>query len=305
MHNVLVIGSLNMDFDVYTSHRPAPGETVMGKSMKMVPGGKGANQAYALARMKVKTTMIGAVGDDPFGKMLLQNLRSAGVDTNSIRISEKETGKAFIEIDDQGQNYITVIAGANHDLDESLLFNHIDLFEQADAIVMQLEVPFPIVHQAARLCQQKKKLFILDPAPAIRDIPKDFFPLVDIAKPNETELSILTGMPTSTKEEIIHAAQKLHELGVKNVMVTLGGKGTLLIQEHGMQEFPAYPVKAVDTTAAGDCFLASFISQFDGQDFAPAIDFGAKAAAIAVTRPGAQSSIPTYEEVCQFSPQSR
>lgn len=299
MNNVLVIGSLNMDFDVYTSRRPAPGETVMGQSMKMVPGGKGANQAYALARMKVKTSMIGAVGDDPFGRMLVQNLKTAGVDTSGIRLSDRETGKAFIEIDGQGQNYITVIAGANHDLDESLLLDHIDLFEQADAVVMQLEIPFPIVQQAAKLCHQKGKLFILDPAPAMRDIPADFFPLVDIAKPNETELSVLTGMPTGSREEIVRAAQKLHALGVRNVMVTLGGQGTLLLQESGMREFPAYPVKAVDTTAAGDCFLASFISQFDGRDFAPAIDFGAKAASIAVTRPGAQSSIPDYEEVCQ------
>lgn len=305
MNHVLVIGSLNMDFDVYTSHRPEPGETVMGKSMKMVPGGKGANQAYALARMNVKTAMIGAVGDDPFGQMLIHNLQTAGVDTSSIRLSSQETGKAFIEIDEQGQNYITVIAGANHDLDETLLLDHLDLFEQADAIVMQLEIPLPIVCQAAKLCRQKEKLLILDPAPAVKDLPADLFPLVDIAKPNETELSILTGMPTNTREEIVSAAKKLHAMGVKNVMVTLGGKGTLLVQDSGIREFPAYPVKAVDTTAAGDCFLASFLSQFDGQDFSAAIDFGAKAAAIAVTRPGAQSSIPSYEEVCRFSPQSR
>ena len=172
---------------------------------------------------------------------------------------------------------------------------------QADAVVMQLEIPVPSVVAAAKLAKKHGKTVVLDPAPARADLPDELWAQVDITKPNETELALLTGLPTGTEEEVVAAAKALITKGVKNVLVTLGGDGTMLVTEDKVEKFPAYKVKAVDTTAAGDCFLAAFISQFTGSNFAEAIDFGARASAIAVTRQGAQTSIPTVEEVRCFN----
>lgn len=300
MNKVLVVGSLNMDFAVYAARRPAPGETVRGRSMRLVPGGKGANQAYALGRMGASVAMIGAVGTDSFGDMLVENLAQAGVNTAPIQRGAVETGKAFIEIDDSGENCITIIGGANDAVDVALLEANRELFTWADAVVMQLEIPLATVVHAAKMCRAAGARLVLDPAPGER-LPDELLSLIDILKPNETELAILTGMSTGTEEEVIAAARSLNARGVKHVMVTLGGSGTLLVDAAAARMFPAYQVTVVDTTAAGDCFLAAFISQFDGEDFASAVDFGARAAAIAVTRPGAQASIPTYAEVMSFN----
>lgn len=301
MKKVLVVGSLNMDFAVYMERRPQPGETLMAKSMKLVPGGKGANQAYAFGKLGVEATMVGAVGKDTFGKQLLASLESVSVNTTGIKeITGAETGKAFIEIEDNGQNSISVIAGANTAVDEALVQEHEKLFVQTDAVVMQLEIPLPSVVAASKLAKKHGKIVVLDPAPARTDLPDELWAQVDIAKPNETELGLLTGLPTNTADEVVTAAKSLLAKGVKNVLVTLGGDGTLLVTEDKVERFPAYKVKAVDTTAAGDCFLAAFVSRFNGSNFQEAIDFGARAAAIAVTRQGAQTSIPTVEEVKKF-----
>lgn len=301
MEKVLVVGSLNMDFAVYMDRRPQAGETVMAQGMKLVPGGKGANQAYALGKLGADTSMIGAVGDDTFGQQMLANLEHVSVDTAGIKqIAGVETGKAFIEIEDSGQNSISVIAGANASVDEGLVLAQAERFAKADAVVMQLEIPVPSVIAAAKLAKTHNKTVVLDPAPARTDLPDELWAQVDITKPNETELALLTGLPTNTEEEVVTAARSLIAKGVKNVLVTLGGDGTLLVNDSTVQKFPAYKVKAVDTTAAGDCFLAAFMSRFDGENFATAVDFGAKASAIAVTRQGAQTSIPTVEEVEKF-----
>ena len=273
----------------------------MAQSMKLVPGGKGANQAYALGKLGARTSMIGAVGNDAFGQQLLDSLESVSVNTAGVKkIADTETGKAFIEIESNGQNSISVIAGANAAVDEALVQEQENLFAQADAVVMQLEIPVPAVVAAARLAKKHGKTAVLDPAPARADLPDELWPLVDAAKPNETELALLTGLPTGTEEEVAAAAKSLIAKGVKIVLVTLGGDGTLLVTADKVEKFPAYKVKAVDTTAAGDCFLAAFVSRFDDKNYAQAIDFGARAAAIAVTRQGAQTSIPTSEEVEKF-----
>ena len=301
MKKVLVVGSLNMDFAVYMDRRPQAGETVMAQSMKLVPGGKGANQAYALGKLGARTAMIGAVGTDTFGEQMLANLESVSVDTAGVKkITGAETGKAFIEIDSSGQNSISVIAGANAAVDETLVQGQEKLFAKADAVVMQLEIPVLSVLAAAKLAKKHGKLVVLDPAPARADLPDELWAHVDITKPNETELALLTGLPTGTADEAVTAAKFLLSKGVKNVLVTLGGEGTLLVGAGQVERIPAYQVKAVDTTAAGDCFLAAFVSYFTGSNFAEAIDFGAKAASIAVTRQGAQTSIPTKEEVEKF-----
>ncbi|WP_037352629.1 ribokinase [Selenomonas sp. FC4001] len=302
MNKVLVVGSLNMDFAVYMDRRPKAGETVMAQSMKLVPGGKGANQAYALGKLGADTSMIGAVGTDTFGEQMLANLENVGVATDGIKkIAGTETGKAFIEIEKTGQNSISVIAGANAAVDEDLVKAQEEKFAKADAVVMQLEIPMPAVVAVAKLAKKHGKTVVLDPAPARNDLPDELWAQVDITKPNETELALLTGLPTGTEEEVVTAAKALIAKGVKNVLVTLGGDGTMHVSADKVEKFPAYKVKAVDTTAAGDCFLAAFMSRFDGTNFAEAIDFGAKASAIAVTRQGAQTSIPTVEEVESFN----
>ncbi len=301
MNKVLVVGSLNMDFAVYMDRRPKAGETVMAQGMKLVPGGKGANQAYALGKLGANTSMIGAVGTDTFGEQMLANLENVGVATDGIKkIAGTETGKAFIEIEKSGQNSISVIAGANAAVDEDLVKEQEEKFAQVDAVVMQLEIPMPAVVAAAKLAKKHGKTVVLDPAPARNDLPDELWAQVDITKPNETELALLTGLSTSTEEEVVAAAKALIAKGVKNVLVTLGGDGTMRVSADKVEKFAAYKVKAVDTTAAGDCFLAAFMSRFDGRNYAEAIDFGAKASAIAVTRQGAQTSIPTVEEVERF-----
>lgn len=176
MDRVLVVGSLNMDFAVYMDRRPQAGETVMARSMKLVPGGKGANQAYALGKLGAKTAMIGAVGSDAFGKQLLENLESVSVNTAGVRrIPGAETGKAFIEIESSGQNSISVIAGANAAVDEALVREREELIAQADAVVMQLEIPVPSVAAAARLAKKHGKTVVLDPAPARPDLPDELW----------------------------------------------------------------------------------------------------------------------------------
>ena len=302
MNKVLVVGSLNMDFAVYMDRRPLAGETVMARGMKLVPGGKGANQAYALGTLGVRTSMIGAVGTDSSGEQLLESLESVSVNTTGIqKMAEVETGKAFIEIESSGQNSISVIAGANAAVDEAVVQGQENLFAKADAVVMQLEIPVTSVVAAAKLARKHGKIVVFDPAPARSDLPDELWSLVDITKPNETELALLTGLPTGTGDEIVTAAKSLLTKGAKTVLVTLGGDGTLLVTADKVEKFPAYKVKAVDTTAAGDCFLAAFVSRFTGCNFAEAIDFGARAAAIAVTRQGAQTSIPTMDEVEKFT----
>ena len=302
MNKVLVVGSLNMDFAVYMDRRPKAGETVMAQSMKLVPGGKGANQAYALGKLGADTSMIGAIGMDDFGEQMLANLENVGVVTDGIKkIASTETGKAFIEIEKSGQNSISVIAGANAAVDEALVQEQEDKLAKADAVVMQLEIPIPSVVAAAKLAKKHGKTVVLDPAPARNDLPDELWAQVDITKPNETELALLTGLPTGTEEEVVTAAKSLIAKGVKNVLVTLGGDGIIHVSADNVDNFPAYKVKAIDTTAAGDCFLAAFMSRFDGRNYAEAIDFGAKASAIAVTRQGAQTSIPTVEDVESFN----
>lgn len=262
MNKVLVVGSLNMDFVIYMDRRPKAGETVMAQSMKLVPGGKGANQAYALGKLGADTSMIGAVGTDTFGEQMLANLENVGVATDGIKkIAGTETGKAFIKIEKNGQNSISVIAGANAAVDEDLVKAQEEKFAKADAVVMQLEIPMPIVVAAAKLAKKHGKTVVLDPAPARNDLPDELWAQVDITKPNETELALLTGLPTGTEEEVVTAAKALIAKGAKNVLVTLGGDGTMRVSADKVEKFAAYKVKAVDTTAAGDCFLAAFMSR--------------------------------------------
>ena len=299
MGKVLVVGSLNMDFVINTDQMPVPGETVLGNTFSLCPGGKGANQAYAIGKIGGDVAMIGAVGNDEYGKKLKDNLQSVNVDVMPIEVIEDEnTGCAFVTVDKTGENNIVVIQGTNKMITKETIDKNIKLIEESDIVLMQLEIPIDVVKHTITLAKQYGKTVILDPAPAQAGVLDDVFDKIDFAKPNETELSILTGMPTSNMEEIKSAARALNEKGIKNILVTLGKKGSMLINKEECTHFEVPDIKIVDTTAAGDSFIATFsIGISNGNDVHDSIRFANKVANFVCTRPGAQASIPTREEI--------
>lgn len=304
MKKLLVIGSLNMDTVIETPYMPKSGETIAGTGVSLIPGGKGANQAYAAGKLGGAVSMIGAVADDSFGQALKSNLESVGVDTKGIAVMEGETtGQAFITVDGCGANSIILIGGTNALVSKELIDANRTLIEECDILMMQLEIDHAVVEYAKDLAVSLGKMVILDPAPAKGNLPETIWQGVDYIKPNETELEILVGRTITGEEEIKAAANELLAKGVKNVMVSLGGDGCLLANQSGCRFFPAHKVAAIDTTAAGDCFTASFaLALSKGESVEEAIRFGQKASAIAVTRKGAQSSIPSLEEVLTYTP---
>ena len=302
MKKVLVIGSLNMDFSIKSIKLPLPGETVIGESFKLNPGGKGANCAYALGKLGCNTSMIGMVGNDTYAKELIHNLKSVNVNTNGIKIKDDiSTGVAFVNVDSNGENNIIVIPGANNKITTSFIDENITLIKEADIIVMQLEIPADVVMYIARLAKEYNKFVVLDPAPAINNLDEELYKYIDIIKPNETELAILTNSNPSSKEEIIKCAKILNNKGVKNVIVTLGGDGSILVNNDCIEEFKALDVDVVDTTAAGDSFTAALICSLSrDKSLDEAISFAHTVSAMVVTKRGAQSSIPTEDEIRKF-----
>lgn len=296
-----------MDFVVEVNKMPLPGETILGKSFTLVPGGKGANQAYAIGKLGANVSMLGAVGNDEYGKKLLENLNSVNVDTQAInKLNNTNTGCAFINVDASGENSIVVIGGANQNITEQMVIDNIDIIENSDIIVMQLEIPIEIVTLVAKIAKEKEKIVILDPAPAFSNIPEELLSNVDIIKPNETEIQILSGKETKTTEDIIDAAKTLIDKGVKIVIVTLGENGSLLVTEKYTKHFNSLNVQAIDTTAAGDSFTAALTKTLvDGKNIEEAIKFGHLVSSIVVTRKGAQTSIPTPEEINNFIKEER
>lgn len=302
MGNILVVGSLNMDHVIRSPEIPLPGETVLGRSLNLVPGGKGANQAYAAGKLGAHTMMIGAVGDDANGRALTENLQSVGVDTRGIAvIKDQPSGAAFITVNDKGENNITVVPGANILLSPSHILANEALFEECDAVMFQMEIPMETIICAAKLAKQKGKLVILDPAPVPPEFPEELIRYVDLIKPNEYELARLSGMPTDTMDHIRSAAKKMRDRGIETLVVTLGANGTVLVTQDGFEHFPSHKVQVVDTTAAGDSFVAALTLHLtNGGTIKDAIRFGTKVSAIVVTRAGAQTSIPSLSEVEQL-----
>lgn len=299
MKKVVVVGSINMDLVTMCQRVPEAGETIFGEKFFQVPGGKGANQGVAIGKLGTEVTMLGKVGNDSFGNDLINSMKNSGVNTDYIERSESSTGIAKIIVEGNGQNRILVVSGANMDVDKNYIDRHIDVIKEADIIVTQLELPLPTVEYALEKAKEFGKITILNPAPAA-PLSEKMIKSSDIIIPNETELSMITKMATDTEEEIKAACEKLLAKGVKELIVTLGSKGSLHVNKEKSEFHSAYIVKAVDTTAAGDSFIGGFVKALNGDNIDEAIEFGTKVSAIAVTRLGAQSSIPTLEEVNEF-----
>ncbi|WP_316817014.1 ribokinase [Pedobacter nyackensis] len=295
---IIVTGSMNMDMVVKTSHIPQPGETVLGGTFFMNPGGKGANQAVAVARLGGEVAFIGKIGDDIFGKQSSQLFDEEGVDTLGILSdAENPSGIALITVDQLGENSIVVAPGANANLEPDDVEQAFSLYPDGKILLIQLEIPMRTVEFAARYAQGKGMTVILNPAPA-NDLIPELFSLIDIITPNVNEAEVLSGVKITDITSAKEAAESLHKQGVKNVIITLGKLGAALLEEGVFYHIPAPEVETVDTTAAGDVFNGALaVAVAEGRSLKDAASFACRAAAIAVTRLGAQSSIPYRNEV--------
>ncbi|MBJ9974307.1 ribokinase [Pseudomonas sp. S75] len=296
---VVVVGSLNMDLVARAERLPRGGETVAGNGFFTAPGGKGANQAVAAARLGASVAMVGNVGGDAYGEQLLQGLRDEGIDCQAVGVcAGVSSGLALIVVDASSQNAIVIIPGGNGQLDIDAVQRFDALLEQAEVIVCQLEVPPATVAWTLARGRELGKTVILNPAPATGQLPVDWFAHIDYLIPNESEAQTLTGIAVTDQPTARRAGEHLCALGARNVIVTLGAEGALLVSAHGSRHFPASQVHAVDTTAAGDTFVGGFAAGLaGGLEALDAIVLGQRAAAISVTRAGAQPSIPRLTEL--------
>lgn len=298
---VVVIGSLNMDLVTRAPRLPKGGETLIGESFCTIPGGKGANQAVAAARLGAKVSMVGCVGSDAYGQQLRGALLAEGIDCQSVSVVAGSSGVALIVVDDNSQNAIVIVAGANGVLTPDVLDRFDEVLRSADVIICQLEVPDATVGHALKRGRELGKTVILNPAPASRALPADWYASIDYLIPNESEAAVLSGLAVDSLETAEAAATQLLAAGAGKVIVTLGAQGLMFANGASFEHFPAPLVKAVDTTAAGDTFVGGFAAALaDGKSEVEAIRFGQIAAALSVTRAGAQPSIPTLLEVQAF-----
>ena len=301
---IVVIGSINMDLVLRVPRMPLPGETLTGGAFRTIPGGKGANQAVACARMSGKlaaggqqVAMVACVGDDEFGATLRAALvADAIIDSHVTTMPGVASGIASILVDDNGQNSIVLAGGANDCLSPAHIDAARELIEQSDIVVLQLEVPMATVVHAIKLARSLGKTVVLNPAPAAK-VPADVLALVDYLIPNEIEAAMLAGAEVDAND-VKALAGALQKQGSDNIIITLGAKGVHAALYGGDHDFPAQAVQAVDTTAAGDTFIGGFVAGLaSGLDEAEAIAQGQRAAAWSVTKPGAQTSIPHLHEL--------
>jgi ribokinase len=293
-----------MDLVVRVERFPLPGETIFGTDFKMFPGGKGANQAVCCAKLGQKVRFVGKMGDDLIRERLSASLEQAGVIIDSLIVDPVEpTGTALITVDKNGENEIVVVSGSNMKLRPADVDGVHDIFGSAAVVLLQLEIPLETVVRAAEHAHEKQALLILNPAPAC-SLPVSLLRLVDYLTPNESEAQMLTGIPVTRRSSAEAAAKKLVDQGVKNVLLTLGPEGCLLVNSSRAELFPACRVRPVDTTAAGDAFngaLAFALSRNEELD--QAVRFANAVAGYSVTKLGAQRSMPTLTEVEQFMQQ--
>lgn len=298
MNKIVIIGSANTDLCVRTPKIPRPGETVMGDEFRIVSGGKGANQAIAVARLGGDADFVARLGKDMFGDRLLANYRADGLSTAYISRDESSaSGVALISVDMQGENSIVVAPEANSRLSPIDIDNAMPAIREAGYVLIQLEIPLETVEYAIRKAYAVGAKVILNPAPAAT-LPADVYKYIYLITPNETEASILSGLKVDNEADAAVAAEKLMSLGVENVIVTCGAKGSLICTETGCDLVHARKVKAVDTTAAGDVYNGALtVALAEGKSLHEAAEFATCASAISVTRFGAQDSVPTRREV--------
>lgn len=304
MGNILVVGSLNMDLVIQSERIPDEGETLMGDSFARFPGGKGANQAVAAARVGARVSMIGAVGDDSFGEELVEGLSMDGIAVRGVsRLPDVPTGVACILLDRAGQNRIVVIPGANHALGCERLVDARKASERADVVLVQLEVAMDVVQESVALASSVGVPVILNPAPA-QALSQELLRKVHILTPNEIEAGQLTGCAVEGLDDAKRAARALLDMGVGAVVMTMGPRGALVAEGRAGSDVTlvsGYPVQAVDTVGAGDAFNGALAARLaDGASLTSAARYANAVAAIAVTRRGAQPSMPTAAEVAVF-----
>lgn len=295
---IVVVGSTNMDMVIKTKHIPAPGETVLSGAFFMNPGGKGANQAVAIARLGGNVSFISKVGNDVFGKQSTQLFDEEGINAFYVLSDDQlPSGVALITVDETGENSIVVASGANANLLPADLSSASAVIKKADFVLMQLEIPMETVTFVADFAHANGTQVILNPAPMNELLP-GLLAHIDVLTPNKMEAEMLTGIKVNNIAGAKKAAKAIFEMGVKNVIITMGGLGALICQEGKVEVVPTSVVEAVDTTAAGDVFNGALVVALsEGKKLKEAVQFACKVAAISVTRMGAQSSIPYRNEV--------
>lgn len=299
MKKIVVVGSLNMDIVTTVRALPKPGETISSTSLSTIPGGKGANQAVCAARLGAQVKMIGKVGADEYGTQLIQTLKDAGIEIGGIQ-RVGQTGMAFIQVSEDGENSIVLFSGANGQLIPVDIEEYTQVIEESDYILMQLEIPYETVYYTLKKAAIFGKKVVLNPAPAVL-FPDEWYEMVDTLTPNETELSLLTNREVNNIDDAVQAANMLIAKGVKRVIVTMGKQGAILVSKHGHARIPAFSVPTVDTTGAGDSFTAAFtVGVTKGMDEVDAATFASKVAALVVKQKGAIPSMPLLEEVEGF-----
>lgn len=300
--SVLVFGSINMDLVARTTRLPSPGETLIGKRFEMIPGGKGANQAVAVARLGVLTQLVGRVGGDTFGQDLLRSLRESNVDCDAVLTDDMtHSGVAVISVNATGENHIIVIPGANGQVGQADVERLKESLPGRAVLLLQLEVPLSAVVAAANAAKHIGVTVILDPAPARSDLPDDLYPLLDILTPNQVEASQLVGFPVKDVPSATKAANTLRQRGVNTVIIKLGQQGAICVGPDEAFHIKPFPVEAVDTVAAGDAFNGGLAAALaEGLSLRPATAQANAVAALSVTKAGAQPSLPTREELNRF-----
>ena len=303
---VLIIGSSNMDLNIYSQRLPKPGETVTGGVFSQFLGGKGANQAVAAVRSGAKTIFIGKIGKDPFGDQMVSRLTKEGIDMNNvIRDSEHSSGVAFIMIDENGENMISVAPGANFYLNKTDIVKNSKIIKNAKSLVVQMEIPIETIEEIYKIASEGDCIKILNPAP-LKPIPIKILENIDIIIPNEGELYRLHSLlnfpeiESEGKNKIIQASKHIADIGINYIITTLGRKGCIIYnqKDNEVTEIPAIKVNAIDTVGAGDCFNGVLASKLcKGQTVVNAVKYATAAASIAVTRKGAQDSMPYAEEI--------
>lgn len=294
--HIVVVGSINMDLVVRAPRHPQPGETILGTDFQTFPGGKGANQAVAAARLGGQVKMVGRVGNDPFGDSLLNTLQQDRVDTSTVlRTEGTASGVALITVADTGQNNIVVVPGANALLKPEDIQAARSVFEGASVVLLQLEIPLNTAKEAIHVAREHGARVILNPSPA-QSLGPDLLAQVDYLVPNEYELSLLTGMQPGSI-----AADMLKSLGIRCLIVTLGVDGVLVLEDEFTYHIQSHRVPVIDTTAAGDAFAGAFaVALSEGLTTQSAAAYGNAAGALAVTKAGAQPSLPTRETLDNF-----